>query len=404
MAGSIGRIGVDTGLSFSLPKWRLTRWLTDSGQDTPADIRAALIASLFGTLPIFAGGVINTLMISGVVAWRRPEPLYISWLVLEIVLAVVRVTILRSALRNAARGGNTHTDIYIVLALLWAFSVGYCVFVTFLNHDWLTATLAGVSCGAMAGGICFRNYGAPRLVAAMIFLSLGPMCLGALFAGEYVTVIVFIQIPFYLVSMSIASQRLRRILVSTMLAERENERRASQDALTGLANRAGLEAALERICASARGQDSAAALFYMDMDDFKIINDTHGHAAGDHVLKTIAQRMRAMLRVDDVAARIGGDEFIVLVTGIDATAALRLGNHLLRDAIQPITLADGTRVSVGLSIGISIISGVDRKAQAVLDSADAALYRAKAQGGRRCAVAGAPDLQEARETGDAATA
>ncbi|WP_459655410.1 GGDEF domain-containing protein, partial [Achromobacter xylosoxidans] len=71
------------------------------------------------------------------------------------------------------------------------------------------------------------------------------------------------------------------------------------------------EAALERICTSAREHDSAAALFYMDMDDFKIINDTHGHAAGDQVLKTIAQRMRAMLRVDDVAARIGGDEFIV---------------------------------------------------------------------------------------------
>jgi len=62
-------------LSFSLPKWRLTRWLTHSGQDTPADIRAALIASLFGTLPIFAGGVINTLMISGVVRnkTRRKE-------------------------------------------------------------------------------------------------------------------------------------------------------------------------------------------------------------------------------------------------------------------------------------------------------------------------------------------
>ncbi len=404
MAASFGRNGVDTGLSFSLPKWRLTRWLTHSGQDTPADIRAALIASLFGTLPIFAGGVINTLMISGVVAWRRPEPLYISWLILEILLAVVRVTVLRSALRNAARGGSTHTDIYIVLALLWAFSVGYGVFVTFLNHDWLAATLAGVSCGAMAGGICFRNYGAPRLVAAMIFLSLGPMCLGALFAGEYVTAIVFIQIPFYLVSMSIASQRLRRILVSTMLAERENERRASQDALTGLANRAGLEAALERICTSAREHDNAAALFYMDMDDFKIINDTHGHAAGDQVLKTIAQRMRAMLRVDDVAARIGGDEFIVLATGIDATAALRLGNHLLHDASQPIVLADGTRVSVGLSIGISIISGANRKAQAVLDSADAALYRAKARGGRRCSVAGLPDAEDALRPGDAAAA
>lgn len=386
---------MDTGLKFSLPRWRLTRWLTHAGQDTPPDIRAALIASLFGTLPIFAGGVINTLMISGVVTWRRPEPLYISWLVLELVLAIVRVTILRAALRAAPKGGNTHTDLYILLALLWAFSVGYGVFITFLNGDWLAATLAGVSCGAMAGGICFRNYGAPRLVGAMIFLSLGPMCLGALFTGEYVTAIVFIQIPFYLVSMSIASHRLNRILVSTMLAERASERRASEDALTGLANRSGLQVALERVCASARGHDSHAALLYMDMDDFKRINDTYGHAAGDQVLTTIAQRMRGMLRVDDVAARIGGDEFIVLVTGIDATAALRLGEHLLRDASQPIALADGTRVCVGLSIGISIISAANRSPQAALDSADAALYRAKARGGRCCEIVGGAEVEDA---------
>ncbi|TRM54176.1 GGDEF domain-containing protein [Achromobacter sp. LC458] len=397
---------METGLKFSLPQWRLTRWLTHSGPDTPADIRAALIASLFGTLPIFAGGVINTLMISGVVTWRRPEPLYISWLLLEVVLAIVRVTILRAALRAAPKGGNTHTDLYILLALLWAFSVGYGVFITFINGDWLAATLAGISCGAMAGGICFRNYGAPRLVAAMIFLSLGPMCLGALFTGEIVTAIVFIQIPFYLVSMTIASHRLNRILVSTMLAERASERRANEDALTGLANRTGLQVALERVCASARGHDSDAALLYMDMDDFKRINDTYGHAAGDLVLTTIARRMRAMLRVDDVAARIGGDEFIVLVTGIDATAALRLGEHLLLDALQPIALADGTRVIVGMSIGISIISAGNRNPQAALDSADAALYRAKARGGRCCEVdGGAARVDEATVAGgDSATA
>ena len=159
--------------------------------------------------------------------------------------------------------------------------------------------------------------------------------------------------------------------------------------LTGLANRAGLQSALERICSGTREHDTPAALLYMDMDDFKIINDTHGHAAGDQVLKTIADRMRGMLRVDDVAARMGGDEFIVLVTGIDAPAALRLGEHLLQDVSHPIALADGTRVSVGLSIGISIISRNNRDAQAALDAADAALYRAKAQGGRCCAVAGA---------------
>ena len=227
---------------------------------------------------------------------------------------------------------------------------------------------------------------------------------GALFTGEAVTAIVFIQIPFYLVSMSIASHRLNRILVSTMLSERENDRRASEDVLTGLANRAGLQSALERICSGTREHDTPAALLYMDMDDFKIINDTHGHAAGDQVLKTIADRMRGMLRVDDVAARMGGDEFIVLVTGIDAPAALRLGEHLLQDVSHPIALADGTRVSVGLSIGISIISRNNRDAQAALDAADAALYRAKAQGGRCCAVAGAFEDDTAQQEGDVVAA
>ena len=166
---------VDTGLKFSLPvaldaladprrPWHARRHPRGAAGQPVRDAA------------IFAGGVINTVLISGIVAWRRPEPLYLSWLILELALAAVRVMVLRSALRAARHGGNT--DVYILLALLWAFSVGYGVFVTFLNGDWLSATLAGVSCGAMAGGICFRNYGAPRLVAAMIFLSLGPMCLG----------------------------------------------------------------------------------------------------------------------------------------------------------------------------------------------------------------------------------
>ena len=105
--------------------------------------------------------------------------------------------------------------------------MGYGVFVTFLNGDWLSATLAGVSCGAMAGGICFQLRRAPAGRGDDL-PEPGADVPGALFTGEAVTAIVFIQIPFYLVSMSIASHRLNRILVSTMLSERENDRRASR--------------------------------------------------------------------------------------------------------------------------------------------------------------------------------
>ncbi len=94
----------------------------------------------------------------------------------------------------------------------------------------------------------------------------------------------------------------------------------------------------------------------------------------------------------------------MLVTGIDATAALRLGEHLLHDVSQPITLMDGTRVNVGLSIGISIVSGANRSPEAALHSADAALYRAKAQGGRCCAVAGVEEVEKIVPGGEPAVA
>lgn len=372
---------MEVGLKFSLPRWAFTKWLVDGGEGTPTDIRVALIASLFGTLPIFAGGVINTLLVSAVVTWSRPEPLFLSWLVIELVLAVVRVAVLRSATKAARYGRSTHTDIYIVLALFWAASVGYGVFITFLSGDWVLATLAGVSCAAMAGGICFRNYGAPRLVGAMIFLSMGPMCVAALFTGEPVTAVVFFQIPFYLISMSIASYKLNRILVSTMLAERENERRARLDPLTGLANRGGLMAALAQTFAEPGTPPAPSALLYLDLDDFKIINDTYGHAAGDEVLQNIGQRMKSMVRSDDVVARFGGDEFVVLAKGIDPLGATYLGDQFLQEVRRPILLSNGVSVSVGLAVGIALIPKHGNDVQSILDTADAALYVAKSKGG-----------------------
>ncbi|HAP27496.1 MAG TPA: GGDEF domain-containing protein [Achromobacter sp.] len=379
---------MDTGLKFSLPKWRLTRWLTHSGHDTPADIRAALIASLFGTLPIFAGGVINTLMISGVVAWRRPEPLYISWLILEVVLALVRVVILRSALRAAPKGGNTHTDLYILLALFWAFSVGYGVFITFLNGDWLAATLAGVSCGAMAGGICFRNYGAPRLVGAMIFLSLGPMCLGALFTGEWVTAIVFIQIPFYLISMVIASHRLNRILVSTMLAERDSDRRASEDALTGLANRAALDRRFARALEQARRYSRPLSIVMLDIDHFKSINDEFGHQMGDRVLKEFADLLVSGLRGSDAVGRWGGEEFLLLCPETSSQQAAAFAERLCE---QSRALSFSTGQTQTLSAGVAELNATDT-VDSLLRRADAALYRAKHEGRDRVCCH-APDEQ-----------
>ncbi len=109
---------------YSLPRWRITRWLVDAGPDVPSDIRVALIASLFGSLPVFFGGVINTVLVAAVIAARLQRPLFIFWFVLEAVVCGARLIVLLAARRAAAVGDQTPTDLYVALGVCWAASVG----------------------------------------------------------------------------------------------------------------------------------------------------------------------------------------------------------------------------------------------------------------------------------------
>jgi diguanylate cyclase (GGDEF)-like protein len=372
---------------FSLPKWQFTRWLTDPGQNVPVEIRRDLIGSLFGTLPIFIGGVVNALLVAAVIAVRQPHPLFVSWLAFEIVLCLVRTYVIVTAYRAAARGRETPTDLYIVLALCWGFGVGYGTFISLLSGDWVVAALACLSSAAMMGGICFRNFAAPRLATAMIVLSFGPACLGAVLSGEPIMLLTAIQIPFYLFSMGKAVYRLNAMLVTTMRAERDNEHRALHDALTGLSNRSGLATALENKWEAVRQRRKQIALLYLDLDGFKAVNDTYGHTAGDRLLRVVSARLTNLLRPGDLAARIGGDEFVVLADDVDPTKALRLGERLIEDVSAPYDLGDGISARIGISIGIALSPDHGEDFTSLLTAADRALYQAKLQGKGRCRIA-----------------
>ncbi|MGO9048795.1 MAG: GGDEF domain-containing protein, partial [Xanthobacteraceae bacterium] len=230
---------------YSLPRWRFTRWLADCGPGVPHDIRVELIGNLFGNLPVFAGGVINTLAVAIAIAARKPTAPFIAWVVFEIAVCVARLVVLLIARRAARKRADTPTDIYLVLALAWSASVGYGVIVSMASGDWVAATLACLSAAAMVGGICFRNFSAPRLAAAMILLSLGPCVPGAVLGGEPLLYVVLLQAPLYFFAMSAAAFTLNKMLVATMRAERENDHRAKHDALTGLLNRRGLIEAID---------------------------------------------------------------------------------------------------------------------------------------------------------------
>jgi diguanylate cyclase (GGDEF)-like protein/PAS domain S-box-containing protein len=160
--------------------------------------------------------------------------------------------------------------------------------------------------------------------------------------------------------------------------EDELERQAFHDSLTGLANRAlfldRLRHALRR-----RPDGASIAVILVDVDDFKLVNDALGHAAGDRVLHEIGTRLARLVRPGDTVARWGGDEFAVIVEGTDASAIAKIGDRILEAVQTPLVVRDRT-ITIGASVGSVIASSVAGDAQTILQHADVALTSAKRAG------------------------
>ena len=152
--------------------------------------------------------------------------------------------------------------------------------------------------------------------------------------------------------------------------------KAHHDTLTGLYNRASLFEHLEKQLS--RTAESSVAVLYIDLDGFKPINDKHGHGAGDAVLQEVSRRIVAKIRQTDVAARMGGDEFVVVLSGIrDRPEAERVGEDLVECIRQPMLIAC-RELQVSASLGVSLFPDDDSNAEALLKGADQAMYNAKA--------------------------
>lgn len=157
---------------------------------------------------------------------------------------------------------------------------------------------------------------------------------------------------------------------------------AFHDALTGLANRALFADRLDHAIAR---RDRPAAAMFIDLDDFKDVNDTHGHTVGDRILVAVADRLRIELRPGDTAARLGGDEFAVLMEGSSREGAEAVAARVL-DALHDGVVVDGTTWSVGASIGIAVTEPGVSTSEDVLRDADIAMYWAKERGKGTVAV------------------
>ena len=155
---------------------------------------------------------------------------------------------------------------------------------------------------------------------------------------------------------------------------------AERDSLTGAANRRMFQETLERTMTRDPGDDQATAVLFIDLDDFKVVNDTLGHAAGDALLIAVTDRIRGLVRQDDLVARLGGDEFAILTDDDDGLSRSRaMADRLVRDLRIPYVIGEHT-MTVSASIGIASARDAAGDADEVVRNADVAMYMAKANG------------------------
>jgi diguanylate cyclase (GGDEF)-like protein/PAS domain S-box-containing protein len=181
---------------------------------------------------------------------------------------------------------------------------------------------------------------------------------------------------------------------------REMSYQASHDALTGLVNRAEFERRLEAALDSARGEGVGHVVCYLDLDRFKLVNDTGGHIAGDNLLREIGALLKQRVRDSDTVARVGGDEFAMLLAGCPLDKAQQIAEDVV-NAVAGHPFAWQDRVfDVGVSVGLVEVGKDSGSAESVLSAADSACYVAKQQGRGRTHVYSTRDEVTARERGE----
>ncbi|NND84375.1 MAG: GGDEF domain-containing protein [Acidimicrobiia bacterium] len=176
-----------------------------------------------------------------------------------------------------------------------------------------------------------------------------------------------------------ALREVERLRVLSEHRRKQVELLASQDFLTGVANRRRFFERLEWALADSQRADRRVGLLYLDLDGFKQVNDTYGHAFGDEVLETVANRLRAAIRKTDLPARVGGDEFAVLLTFLEGRDDLATAVERISESLAEIQFP-GKGISVSASIGTALFPDDGRTVEEFIEAADTAMYRAKRTG------------------------
>lgn len=262
-------------------------------------------------------------------------------------------------------------------------SFGFGSTMSILSGDIALMTISLSGGMGILAGLATRWAALPRPAIAAMVMTMAPPAVMLLREGGAYPAATLV-IVFVVISVATFTLQNQENLLAAITAEELHRRMAQTDHLTGLANRAQLVEQIALYCEDLPPRQSESgrrfAVLYIDLDGFKEVNDTHGHASGDEILQRVADCLRQATGPDELVARIGGDEFVVLLRDADGLTARAVADEIIHAISREHRMSDGRALRVGCSVGISLAPLQGREPETLLARADAALYEVKNQG------------------------
>ncbi|QQC66477.1 putative bifunctional diguanylate cyclase/phosphodiesterase [Paraburkholderia ginsengisoli] len=368
-------------MAFSEPRSPFFKWVVSSAQELSAENRQILLAHLFTRTSAIIFAAICEISVCATAFYLYPIALYAAWGIAVVILLIVRLGLIWLCRKRSAQDRPTPTSAFLLASLLWSVLFGFGTLLCNISGDPTLFLLGNVCAVGVIGGLAGRNAGTPRLAMLQITFILGLLAVGAAMSPGNGKLVLLFQAPFCAAGFFNVALRSNRDTVALLLARESAHRLAHQDSLTGLPNRARIsELLLERTEVGALRQNPSFAVLLIDLDGFKAINDSLGHAAGDQILQEAAIRLREILPGGGLVGRLAGDEFVAISDGTVQVRDVRvLADRIVKTLARPFVLTEAL-VHIGASVGVSLYPEHAKTGPQLLICADRALYAVKRSG------------------------
>ncbi|MGC4250625.1 MAG: EAL domain-containing protein [Sphingobium sp.] len=359
-----------------------------------AEVEANLVKSLYASPASLMIGAVAGGALGLVIAWHTQKPEITTIAILICLVGLSRSISAVYFRRQLARQDLPTEPIwglaYELGAWLYAALLGTLAFGTLLlSHDASVHTLSVCLVAAYSGGIAGRNAGRIHIAIGQTCFALLPTCLGLVVAGGLGYGVLATMLFLMIFAMAEITRTTHRIVVEALQGKYEKtqlatkfERLARFDSLTGVENRMAMQTRLHELFDGRKPDQQPVAVFWMDLDRFKEINDSLGHIVGDQLLCRVAQRLSDALGARGYVARFGGDEFILICPGADRESAEQIADDVMAEFGCNFDVG-GYSLTITASMGIAVAPEDGRDDEELLQHADMALYQAKHAGRNR---------------------